>query len=159
MYRAGHVGFNALLYAPFMPLVSRHWSLELALLGAALAVGVATLPDVDGHLPRIRHRGITHTIWFAALVGLFVGIGTTILAPSTPRAFLFGFVVGTCGVLAHLVGDVVTPMGISPFAPFSRRHVTLNWFPSKHGAINRTVFLIGASALAASGLLTVGQFL
>ncbi|QLK26406.1 metal-dependent hydrolase [Natrinema zhouii] len=155
MYQEGHSGFNALLYAPFLPLVSHVWSLELALIGALVAVGVANLPDIDQPLPRLRHRGPTHTVWFAVLVGLVAGIATAIIVPSTPDAFAFGFVVGTCGILAHLAGDVVTPMGISPFAPVWRAHVTLGWFKSKNGRINRALLLVGSVALFTSLLLTV----
>ncbi|WP_339105642.1 metal-dependent hydrolase [Haloterrigena salinisoli] len=157
MYRGGHVGFNALLYAPFVPPVSRVWSLEMALLGAVLAVGLANLPDIDQPLPRIPHRGPTHTIWFALLVGLLAGVATAQVARSTPLAFRFGFVVGTGSIVAHLAGDVVTPMGISPFAPLSRYHVTLDWFKSKNGRINRAFLLLGATALLASLGLTIGR--
>lgn len=157
MYRDGHVGFNAALYAPFAPLVSDGWSLELAMLGAVLAVGTATLPDVDQPLARVRHRGPTHTVWFALLVGLVAGAGTALVLPSTPAAFRFGLVVGTGGVLAHLAGDVVTPMGISPLAPVVRTHVTLDWFASKDARINRTLLLVGSAALLASLVLTVGR--
>lgn len=157
MYRGGHVGFNALLYAPFVPAISRYGSLELAVTGAILAVGLANLPDVDQPLPRLRHRGPTHTVWFAVLVGLLAGVGTAFVVGSTPSrfAFSFGFAVGTASILAHLAGDVVTPMGISPFAPLSNAHVTLDWFASKNSRINRAFLLVGSSALLASLSLTL----
>ena len=157
MYRQGHSGLNALLYAPIVPLVSVAGSLELALVGALVAVGVANVPDLDQPLPRIRHRGPTHTVWFAVLVGLVAGLGTALLVPAMPVAFRFGFVVGTGAILAHLAGDVVTPMGISPFAPVWRYHVTLEWFKSKHSRINRAFLLVGSSALFLS--LTVTMWL
>ncbi|ADB62383.1 membrane-bound metal-dependent hydrolase [Haloterrigena turkmenica DSM 5511] len=157
MYRGGHIGFNALLYAPFVPMVSRGWSLEVALLGAALAVGLANLPDIDQPLPRIAHRGPTHTIWFALVVGLCAGVTTALAVPATPSGFWFGFVVGTGSIVAHLAGDIVTPMGISPFAPVSRYHVTLDWFKSKNGRINRAFLLVGSTALLASLGLTIGR--
>ncbi|WP_408958232.1 metal-dependent hydrolase [Natrinema sp. 74] len=156
MYQEGHSGFNALLYAPFLPVVAGAASIEVALLGALIAVGVANVPDVDQRLPLIDHRGPTHTVWFAVLVGLAVGVGTALAFPAIPGAFRFGFLVGTGGILAHLAGDVVTPMGITPFAPVWRRHVTLDWFKSKNSRINRAVLLVGSSALATSlGIATV----
>ncbi|WP_254764141.1 metal-dependent hydrolase [Natrinema marinum] len=155
MYQEGHSGFNALLYAPFLPVVADTASLELALVGALIAIGVANLPDIDQRLPLIDHRGPTHTAWFAALVGVAVGVGTAAALPESPQGFRFGFAVGTCGILAHLAGDVVTPMGIAPFAPVWRRHVTLGWFKSKNARINRAVLLAGSSALAASVCLAL----
>ncbi|WP_265110537.1 metal-dependent hydrolase [Halosolutus halophilus] len=164
MYRGGHAGFNALLYAPFVPLVSDRWSLALAVWGALLAVTTANVPDVDEAIERVDHRGPTHTVWFALVTGLIAGSGTALLVGSSPAfgvgsgfGFRFGFVVGTCGIVAHLAGDVVTPMGISPFEPLSRTHVTLDWFKSKNSRINRAVLLVGAGALLASLLLTIAH--
>jgi inner membrane protein len=160
MYRDGHAGFNALLYAPFVPLVSAGYSLEAALWGAMLALATATLPDFDQPLPWVDHRGPTHTVWFALLIGLVTGAGTALVARSRFGAsggfsFGFGFVVGTCGILAHLAGDVVTPMGISPFAPVSRVHLTLDWFKSKNGRINRALLAAGSVALLGAVLLAI----
>ncbi|WP_226006673.1 metal-dependent hydrolase [Natrinema salinisoli] len=160
MYRDGHAGFNALVYAPFVPIVSARYSLELALWGAVLALATATLPDFDQGLPWIDHRGPTHTVWFALLVGLGAGVGTVLVARSSFGAgggfsFGFGFAVGTCGILAHLAGDVVTPMGISPLAPVSRAHLTLDWFKSKNGRINRAFLVAGSVALLGSLLLAI----
>ncbi|WP_222918909.1 metal-dependent hydrolase [Natrinema sp. SYSU A 869] len=160
MYRDGHAGFNALLYAPFVPLVSASYSLEAALWGAVLALAAATLPDFDQGIPWIDHRGPTHTVWFALLFGLIAGAGTVLVARSSFGSgggftFGFGFVIGTCGILAHLVGDVVTPMGISPFAPVSRAHMTLNWFKSKNEGLNRAFLLVGSAALLGALLLAI----
>ncbi|WP_226479106.1 metal-dependent hydrolase [Natrinema amylolyticum] len=160
MYRDGHAGFNALLYAPFVPLVSAGYSFEAALWGAVLALAAATLPDFDQGLPWIEHRGPTHTVWFALLIGLVAGAGTALVARSSFGSgggfgFDFGFVVGTCGILAHLAGDVVTPMGISPFAPVSRVHVTLDWFKSKNERVNRVFLLAGSTALTGALLVAV----
>ncbi|AGB32003.1 membrane-bound metal-dependent hydrolase [Natrinema pellirubrum DSM 15624] len=160
MYRDGHAGFNALLYAPFVPLITASYSLETALWGAVVTLAAANLPDLDQSLERIDHRGPTHTIWFALLFGFVAGLGTMLVARSgfgSSGGFGFGFVIGTCGILAHLAGDVVTPMGISPFEPVSQVHVTLAWFKSKNGLINRTFLVIGTFALVVSVLLTVVQ--
>lgn len=154
MYRGGHIGLNALLYAPFLPLVSRSWSVELAVIGAVFTVGLANLPDIDQPLPWIRHRGPTHTIWFAILIGLLTGVGTAFFVDLN-LSFYFGFVVGTCSILAHLAGDIVTPIGISPFAPLSRIHVTLDWFKSKNVRVNRILLLLGSIALITSLTMTI----
>lgn len=64
--------------------------------------------------------------------------------------------VGTASVLAHLAGDVLTPMGISPLSPVSNAHVTFDRFKSKNPRINRALLLAGTAALLASTVLTVG---
>ncbi|TKX85447.1 metal-dependent hydrolase, partial [Halorubrum sp. SS5] len=69
MYRKGHVGASLVVYAPLGFLVTALASIEV---GAAGAVGVASLamvPDLDMRVPFVKHRGITHTVWFALLVG------------------------------------------------------------------------------------------
>ncbi|ELY63933.1 metal-dependent hydrolase [Natrinema versiforme] len=159
MYRDGHAGFNALLYAPFVPTVTAAYSLETALWGAVIALAAANLPDLDQSIEQIDHRGPTHTVWFALLFGFVAGVGTVLVARSGfgSGSFGFGFAVGTCGILAHLAGDIVTPMGIAPFAPVSRVHVTLEWFKSKNGRINRAFLLVGSVALVASLLLAAAQ--
>lgn len=155
MYRAGHVGFNALLYAPVVPLVASHWSLELSLWGGLLAILTATVPDIDGLIPRIHHRSVTHTIWFALLVGTLTGTATLVVGLASPlESFSFGFLVGTTSVFAHLIGDVLTPMGISPLVPVSNVHVTFDRFKSKNVRINRALLLVGGLALLASITLT-----
>lgn len=160
MYRDGHAGFNALLYAPFVLPVTAAYSLETALWGAVIALAAANLPDIDQNVERIDHRGPTHTVWFALLFGFVAGVGTVLVARSgfgSGGGFSFGFAVGTCGILAHLAGDIVTPMGISPFAPVSRVHVTLEWFKSKNGRINRAFLVVGSVALVASLLSAAAQ--
>ncbi|MFC7114387.1 metal-dependent hydrolase [Natronoarchaeum sp. GCM10025703] len=156
MYRGGHIGLNAALYALVVPTVSRHWSLEVALFGAALTVGLANIPDLDQPLPRLRHRGGTHTIWFALLVGALTGIVMTALVGGA-LASVLGFAIGASSILAHLAGDVVTPMGLRPLAPLSRRHVTLDWFKSKNRRVNRTVLFVGVVLLLTSLALTSYQ--
>ncbi|MBZ6496597.1 metal-dependent hydrolase [Natrinema longum] len=160
MYRDGHAGFNALLYAPFVPLIAASHSLEAALWGGVLVLATATLPDIDNGIDRVAHRGPTHTVWFALLIGFVAGTGTVLLARSNvgiDGSFEFGFVLGVCGILAHLAGDLVTPMGITPFAPLWRAHVTLDWFASKNGRINRAFLLVGSIALSASMSLAIWQ--
>jgi len=138
-----------------LPVVSSIWSLELALVGALVAVGVANLPDLDEPLPWLQHRGPTHTVWFAVLVGLIAGVGTRPRGALESGRVRVRLVVGTGGILAHLAGDIVTPMGISPFAPrlASPRHARL--VQIQNGRINRAFLLAGSAALFASLLLTV----
>jgi inner membrane protein len=156
MYRGGHIGLNASLYALVVPVVSRHWSLEVALFGAVLTIGLANVPDLDQPLPRLRHRGGTHTIWFALFVGCLCAIVMTALGDGALTLYL-GFAIGASSILAHLAGDVVTPMGLRPLAPLSRRHVTLEWFESRNRRINRTVLLVGVVLLLTSLALTSYQ--
>lgn len=95
----------------------QHVQLEpktFALLAVAGTLG-GLLPDIDhqksklgSKLPIInklfKHRGFTHTIWFA----LIVYFSTAMLAPQI-AIYLF------VGCISHLIGDILTPMGLHPF--------------------------------------------
>jgi len=61
MYWRGHVGIALLAYAPVAGAVRVAGEPELTVLGAAVAVTFATLPDLDHRLP-VAHRGPTHTM-------------------------------------------------------------------------------------------------
>lgn len=130
MYRTGHYGVSLLLYAPvgFALLLASYPA--VALLGGAAMLVLATLPDYDLRVPFVEHRGPTHTLAFALLVGAVLGGAGYESAPALgldPRvAGLAGTAVGTYGIVAHLVGDVLTPAGIAPFWPVSGRNYSLS---------------------------------
>jgi inner membrane protein len=106
---------------------------RLIALGAALAV----LPDADAlgfqlgipyqHL--LGHRGLTHSVAFAALVALAVAwlLPAAPGGPSRPRraAFLFA------AVLSHGLLDALTNggLGVAFFAPLSERRYFFPWRP------------------------------
>lgn len=183
MHKDGHVGVSLLLYAPLVAVVSVHaeWLLPYALLGALALVDVlwpvavvtdtnvsfsfAMIPDLDMRVPGVKHRGITHTVWFAGatgavVAGLTYGLvwvlessGSEALSPETALlGALFVGGVGVFGVLTHLLGDVMTPMGIRPFAPLSDRHYSLDLWRADSTVANAALYALGVGAVAAAFL-------
>jgi len=65
----------------------------------------AVLPDFD-FLLGIKHRGITHTIWFSA-VALFLALIDWKLA-----------LAGWIAIFSHLIGDMMTHSGVKLFYPY-----------------------------------------
>ena len=140
MYRRGHKGMLLILYAPV--LVGLLW-MELyvfAILGLVLGLLLVMLPDKDQSVPMMKHRGFTHTIWFASLVGLGMALVGMTLAPvlifagvdASPVILFLGFI-GVFSIVAHLFADSLTPAGVKPLTPVSSR---------KHsGSINANSFL------------------
>jgi len=129
---------------------------------AALVVGgamlwLAMLPDVDHRIPGIPHRGPTHSLLFATLVGgAFAGAGA-LLAEGVGtvggvQLTLFGFFVGAVSVGAHLLGDVLTPAGVNLFWPWGREF-SLYVTRADNTIANYGLFLLGIFALAAAGAL------
>lgn len=163
MHRDGHLGAALLVYAPVGYAALSIGFEELAVLGAGAAVALAMLPDVDMRLPGVKHRGPTHTVWFAVLVGVGLGAGGAYLAarggaPGLDPATVggFGFLVGTLTTCSHVAADALTPMGVRPFAPLNRRRFTLSVARADNAVANRLLFLAGAGAV---GLAFAGSTL
>lgn len=145
MYRRGHVGAALFVYAPVGAALSRGGEPWLAVLGAAVAIACATLPDADEFLP-IDHRGPTHTIWFvlggaavAAVAGW--GLGSIVGRPDA-IAVTVGLAAGL-SLGSHLLADSITPMGIRPFYPLSTWHHSFGVTPAANPRANTTMLGVG----------------
>jgi len=158
MYRPGHYGAALLVYAPVGLVVSLAGFTTLAAVGGAVSLALAPLPDVDQRIPLVDHRGVTHTLGFAAAVGAVLGAvgwllgGTGGAMPATSLA-VFGFVVGTTAIGSHLLADLITPMGITPLWPVSSRRCTLGLTRADNVLANYA--LLGVGILVSLGVLTV----
>ncbi|WP_049969903.1 metal-dependent hydrolase [Haladaptatus cibarius] len=132
MYQPGHFGVALALYAPIGGVLVAAGLPNHAFLGVCLSLSLAMLPDLDSKTSRLQHRGPTHSIPFALLVGLLLGAVAGVLAGIEAGASAglwfagFGLLVGTLAIVSHLLADVLTPMGIRPFWPVSDRHFTLD---------------------------------
>ena len=159
MYQLGHYGIALLVYVPVGAALVSAGHVFAAYVGGAVMVGTAMLPDCDHSLPLVDHRGPTHSLPFALLVGGVFGVAGSAVAPVVDGTLgvdpaAFGFALGTLSVLMHLLGDVLTPMGIRPLWPLSRRSYSLNVTPAKNRAANYGLFALGvfATAVAVAGL-------
>lgn len=162
MYRTGHLGIAMLVYAPLGTLLLTSGRAELALLGGAGMYWLASFPDCDHRLPLVSHRGATHTVGFALLVGGALGLvgwtlGSRIDPLAAPSFALFGVAIGGLSVLAHLLGDVLTPMGITPFWPVWNRTFSLSLTRADNTAANYAFLILGVAATAGSLLLVAGR--
>lgn len=159
MYKKGHLGVSLLVFAPLgYALVTLDYP-ALALLVGGTMLWLAMLPDVDHRIPGVSHRGVTHTLLFAVAVGVAFGalgaalaragatdVGT--LAPASLAAVGFGL--GVVTVLAHLLGDVLTPAGVALFWPLSGRTYSLSVVRADNAVANLGLFVAGVFAAAAA---------
>ncbi|WP_336022563.1 metal-dependent hydrolase [Halobellus salinisoli] len=164
MYQKGHYGVSLLVFAPiaFVLLLFEH--AELAVVVGATMLSFAMLPDLDHRVPGIPHRGPTHSFAFAALVGGVFGaagfaletaagnagaldVGTVLGGVSLAAA---GFGLGALTVVAHLLGDAVTPAGVNFLWPFSTRTYTLGLWRADNTIANYGLLAIGVFATAAA---------
>ena len=119
-------GAVAMLAMPRRP--ASRWAVPLAALAAAS-------PDVDVALANtplqflLLHRGITHSLAFAPLLGLALALaGYALWRPSTERHWRFAttWLFMTAMVLLHIWLDCITTYGTMIFQPFSSMRVRLN---------------------------------
>jgi len=150
MYQLGHYGVALVVYAPVGFGLLALGATELALVGGAVMVGGAMIPDVDIRLPFVNHRGLTHTIWFGLAVGVVLGIVGAVIGASSSGGLtsavglgLFGFLLGTLTIGSHLLGDVLTPMGIRPFEPLRDDEYTLEVTPAANPVANYLLLALG----------------
>ncbi len=159
MYRNGHVGAALLAYAPIAAVVVGVGLEEVAIGGGAVAVALASLPDADQRVPFVSHRGVTHTVQFAAAVGLLLGIGGGLVGASVgpgPALALgaFGFVVGTVTLLSHIAADALTPMGVEPFN--DDRHYSYDVTRAANPVANYVLLGLGVVAIGVAYVVGVG---
>ncbi|MFO7833329.1 MAG: metal-dependent hydrolase [Halohasta sp.] len=148
MIAIGHLGITLVVCAPFVNLLvaSGHRAEVPGWVGIALVVTL--LPDVDLVLPWVTHRGATHSLLAAGCLGVVGAVVTTRwkeapLSDDTGlRRSILGFVVGSGGIVSHLLGDLITPMGIRPFFPFDA-HYTLNLMYAKDIGGNLAFGVVG----------------
>ncbi|MFT4881346.1 MAG: inner membrane protein [Salinirussus sp.] len=168
MYRNGHYGAALLAYAPVGFLVAALGYRTLALLAAGVALAVAMVPDLDIRVPGLKHRGPTHTVGFALLVGAVVGaLGVTVVTAGNPAAVstalatrdggitalgvgVLGGLVSALTVCSHIAVDALTPMGVTPFWPLSDRHVSLDVVRASNRVANAVLLGVGVAAAAGS---------
>lgn len=154
MYLLGHLGIALLVFAPIGFLLVRTGRSRPAWFGGAALILLATAPDVDAYVVGIPHRGVTHTVWAALGVGTLLAL-VCWCRPSWGGARRtssagFGFLVGTTSILNHLVGDVLTPMGIRPFHPVSGTEFSLRLFLAGNQEANLGLFVVGAAVFLLS---------
>lgn len=153
MYALGHLGIAIACYTPI--LVRRRFD-RRAVAGLLCVAALSTLPDVDSYVASIPHRGVTHTVWFAIFVGLALGFAFAFAAPDRGRRLAYGgdgALAGTVAVLSHLLGDLLTPMGILPLAPIAGgQRLTLALVYARNPTANQALFFFGVAVLAGATL-------
>ena len=145
----GHLGITLFFCAPLANalVTSGHRGEVSRWVGIALVVTM--FPDADLYLPWVTHRGVTHSLLAAVCLGVVVAAVATArwrdpLTSSEDyvRRAMLGFTVGAGSVVSHLLGDIITPMGIRPFNPVDSVY-SLNLVYANNLEANLACMLIG----------------
>jgi membrane-bound metal-dependent hydrolase YbcI (DUF457 family) len=126
-----------------------------ALLIIILSTTLSVLPDID-LLIGWHHRGKTHTLSFALLIGLSIAIIFFCYLHELNLA-LAGFIAGFGGVISHLLGDSITYKSFTPFAPFSKRKIALKYCKSDDKTVNSWLVLGGVIVFIFYLLIVTGR--
>jgi inner membrane protein len=156
MHRTGHYGAALIGYAPAGAVALAFGLSQFALIGGGLAVGLAMLPDWDQKVPFVDHRGVTHTVHFAVLVGGLLAvagalIGTSAGLASAALLSIFGFAVGFGTIISHIAADALTPMGVEPFR--NGRRYSFDLAKASNPIANYLLLGLGIAAVAIAGAL------
>ena len=158
VYLLGHLGAAAAAYVLVRRGVfGRRASGPSPALAGLLVLAMA--PDIDHRVPGLEHRGFTHSVWFAALLGVAVALVAVTVAGSPSRsssslrlprrAAARGFAVGAGAVLVHLAADAVTPMGVRPLAPLSDAGGSFSLVSAADPRANAAMFAAGVALVCA----------
>ena len=147
MHTPGHVGIGFATAVPVAFALGDAGLGHLALPATALLVGLSPLPDVDEFLPVVAHRGATHSIPFALLVGACLAslgwVGGPGLGATRPVLAALGLLVGVLAMGLHVLADLLTPMGVYAAWPLSRERRSLNVVRSADPQANRSLLAVG----------------
>lgn len=150
MHRLGHYGAALVVYSPTVAVLVAVGLEAFALIGGLVVLAFAMVPDKDQNLPFVSHRGITHTVHFAALIGgvLAVGgglVGITAGIGTAVSLAVFGFVVGFGTIASHIAADALTPMGIEPFR--NGRRYSFDLVKAANPIANYVLLALGIAAV------------
>lgn len=168
MFKIGHWGMSLLLWAPVAVVLLRLGYPALALIGGTIMLVFSRVPDKDHDLPLIDHRGITHTLLFAVLIGVVVAIPSYLLGVSGIELAgldigpaigldpalglgLFGFATGALAIVAHLLADALTPAGVPLLYPLSGWEFSFYFVQASNTIANYGLFVLGLAATVVAG--------
>ncbi|AAV44325.1 metal-dependent hydrolase [Haloarcula sp. JP-Z28] len=156
MYRNGHYGAALLFVTPISAVLISIGFVRLAFVAGITAVGFAMVPDLDQRLPGVTHRGLTHTVWFALVVGfLLAGAGTVVTIAPSLIGTVTGFAVGTGTIMSHIAADALTPAGVRPWSPVDDTRYSLDIVRAKNPLANYALLGLGIAS-ATLGIWTGG---
>ena len=145
MLKPGHIGTGLLVYAPIAGAVIAFADILLALAGGIIVVFTSMLPDQDHSLPFLTHRGVSHTIVAAAVVGTITTVGVYSIVGNVEIAGFVGAVL-FISYVAHLIADMLTPTGVAFLWPIKKKKYSLSVAKFDNRVANYGLLVLGIIA-------------
>lgn len=108
--------------------------------GVGWAAGEYILPPIVTGLSTAATSAGTPAAWWGAQLTIY----------DAPTMALIGFAVGAGGILTHLLGDIITPIGLQPFRSFSERQYNVAYILASNPYANSGFFVLGLLAMIAT---------
>lgn len=148
----------------------KHWEwvpmLKLASIIMELSGNYIDKVPTDHEIRKVKHRGLTHSLWFSVVFGFATSVLTSMLiitvmlvdTYTTSRIYAtvfeiltihplytipLSFIIGFLSVCFHCVGDVFTPTGIHFLTPRTDYGYTFDLFYAKDEVANRSALPFG----------------
>ncbi|WP_330633793.1 metal-dependent hydrolase [Halocatena halophila] len=178
MHKEGHRGIGLIILAAICYALLPERPILAALLSGFMFI--QELPDKDQGISFLEHRGVSHSFLSIVFLGIIcAGVGwavgtfffppiasglATMSSAGTPASWwgtrlatydaqtmtFIGFAVGAGGIASHLLGDIITPWGLKPFLPFSKRSYRIARIPADSTYANYGLLILGFLAFGAS---------
>lgn len=154
MHAKGHFGLTLLVLSLFsIPIGLGPDNIMIFVI--FLSAGLSSIPDIDLNLG-IKHRGLTHNILFAIIVGILFGV---LFGYSSGIVYgLIGFASGFLGVMLHLLGDLMTYQPFRPLWPLNDREISYGLFAAKSETANKGFLSLGIFAFIGYVIISSGTF-
>jgi membrane-bound metal-dependent hydrolase YbcI (DUF457 family) len=154
MHRRGHVGVTLLAVAPLAYYFVSNGTPLLALLSWLGIQAVEPLPDWDLQVSGLQHRGLSHSLLAALVVGSVLGVSGWVLSGTVndlllavPSVLSARLDQGT--VVADRFSHVFTVLNLQPLTIPSERHVRL----FSTNAIDRHVIALFGFVIGVYGII------
>jgi len=126
------------------------------LMGAGTGLASYLFASAD---PNAFVNYVLRTVNQLPVVALDTGVTSMPLFPDPVVFGMFGFSIGTLGIVSHIAGDIFTPSGIAFLWPITSKRYTLNWWNAASPVANKGLLITGWIVFGATLLLVGGRIL
>lgn len=160
MKQEGHIGVSLLVASPFVFALVVTGNIGLSILFVLTVSIISNLPDIDIWVSRsivnkvldIQHRGVTHTILFATIIGFITGLVyyTIGIHSFSYINFLVGFISGYMSIVSHILADLFNPTGVKFMPSIMNSSYSWDMFNYNNIIANFGFLLIGFYSIVIS---------
>jgi len=105
MLREGHIGITLAIISPIALIISAVFPVYMGVIVLAGALTGSNLPDIDTSIRIVKHRGFTHTFWFAGIAS----VASSVFMYITATYILVGIGSVASSVFTYITATYIPP--------------------------------------------------